>query len=283
MLTIKRAAEAVGVSESTLRAWERRHGVDVARRTAAGYRVYDDEAVRLLRRMHQLVLDGWPVAEAAGEVRRGAVPDSPTALGDHEALVRVAETYDTDALTAVLDDVLATRSFEAAVDGWLLPSLRSLGSAWADGRVGVAGEHLVANGVGRRLAAAYDAAGRGGGPSVVLGLPPGSRHDLGLLAFATAVRRAGLATLYLGADVPVDDWVRATASRPVAAAVLAVPTTDDVPAAEATVAALTEHAPGLLIAVGGGAQDLAPASCLRLGHEVGPAAATLASRVWAVA
>jgi MerR family transcriptional regulator, light-induced transcriptional regulator len=44
---------------------------------------------------------------------------------------------------------------------------------------------------------------------VLVGLPPGSRHELGALAFATAARRAGLAVLYLGRDLRIDDWVRA--------------------------------------------------------------------------
>jgi methanogenic corrinoid protein MtbC1 len=44
-------------------------------------------------------------------------------------------------------------------------------------------------------------------PRVLLGLAPGARHEIGLFAFAVAVRRNGLATDYLGADLPVEDWV----------------------------------------------------------------------------
>ena len=44
-------------------------------------------------------------------------------------------------------------------------------------------------------------------PLVVVGLPPGSRHELGALAFAVAVRRRGVGVLYLGPDVPVASWV----------------------------------------------------------------------------
>ena len=42
---------------------------------------------------------------------------------------------------------------------------------------------------------------------MVVGLPPGSRHELGALAFATALRRRGMPVLYLGADVPVPSWL----------------------------------------------------------------------------
>jgi methanogenic corrinoid protein MtbC1 len=294
--TIKRAAELVGVTDSTLRAWERRYGFDLSRRTAAGYRLYDDEAVGSLRSVHALVLEGWSVRAAVEEVSRrlaaaapsapalaadrGGAPSDPQQVDAVDALVQVAADYDVEGLAKLLDEQFSTASFERVVDGWLLPALRALGAAWADGRVTVAGEHLVSHGVVRRLASAYDAAGANrGAPKVVIGLPRGSRHDLGLLAFATAARRAGLATTYLGADVPVHDWAAAAGSRLVKGVVLAVPTPDDTEAVAQTVAMIGSRLPTLLVAVGGSAQDLAPAQCLRLGHEVGPGADLLAREV----
>ena len=79
--------------------------------------------------------------------------------------------------------------------------------------------------------------------------------------------------------MPVADWVKAVDARSADCVVLALPTLDDVPAVTETVAAITAARPGTLVAVGGGAQHLAPEGCLRLGHEVGPAAAMLARRL----
>lgn len=285
MYTIKRAAELVGVSESTLRAWERRYGVGTAHRSDSGYRLYDEQAVNALTAMNTLIGDGWPVRSAAEEVLRrtslaGPAPQSIDEASADEALVQGAKRFDLAVLTAVLDQRFGTSSFESVVDGWLLPSLRDVGVAWESGRVSVAGEHLVSQCVLRRLAASYEAASeRPVGPRVVIGLPPRARHDLGLLSFATAARRAGLSTSYLGADVPVADWVTAVTAKSAACAVLAAPMESDVPALAETVAALEEHAPDVLVAVGGGFQDLAPERCLRLGHQVGPAAALLAERL----
>ena len=103
----------------------------------------------------------------------------------------------------------------------------------------VAGEHMASYAVLRRLAAAYEAAGFPvGGARVLVGLPPGARHELGLLAFATAARRAGLATTYVGADLPAEDWSAAVSTHGAVAAVLAAPTADDLTGLHSVVADL---------------------------------------------
>jgi methanogenic corrinoid protein MtbC1 len=103
--------------------------------------------------------------------------------------------------------MFAQGSFESIVDDLLMPALIALGVAWSEGRVDVAGEHAASAAVHRRLAALYEAAASVGDPRVVVGLPPGSRHELGALAFAVALRRKGIGVLYLGPDVPVASWV----------------------------------------------------------------------------
>ena len=50
MYTIKEAAARTGLTVPVLRAWERRYGVVAPTRTAGGYRVYDEAALRRLRR-----------------------------------------------------------------------------------------------------------------------------------------------------------------------------------------------------------------------------------------
>lgn len=292
MYTIKHAAELTGIAVPTLRAWERRYGIVAPVRTSAGYRLYDEAAVQSLRTMHTLVQEGWAPRQAAEETRRRASEGMPPApvtdqgrggddlAADTRALVAAGVRLDAAAVAAVLDRRFGLTSFETAVDDWLMPALHALGEAWARGELSVAGEHLVAHAVHRRLGAAYEAGGRvTSGPRVVVGLPPGAHHDLGVLAFAAAARRAGVPTTYLGADLPAADWVSATAGTDTRGAVLAVSRTEDLPALGAVVAALRTARPGLLVAVGGSLQDRAPDGCLRLGHRIGPGAAALAAAV----
>ena len=290
MYTVKRAAELTGIAADTLRMWERRYGVVSPARTAGGYRVYDDAAVRRLAAMKALVDSGWAARQAARRVLEDAsggvdVPGLPAArvMGDTAALWRAGRTLDGPGLDGVLDEAFALGSFEQVVDAWLMPSLQRLGAAWRDGDVGVAGEHFVSAGVQRRLAALFDAAGGrpSAGPAVVVGLAHGSHHELGVLAFATALRRAGPSVVYLGADLPPAGWAAAVRSGGAAAAVLGVPTSEDVPAVRETLDVLAGADGGLPVYVGGGHQAEVGGAARPLGHGVGPAARELAASLGA--
>jgi DNA-binding transcriptional MerR regulator/methylmalonyl-CoA mutase cobalamin-binding subunit len=268
MYTIKQAARLSGVGEASLRAWERRYGVVVPQRNDSGYRVYSQEDLAAISSMRRLVDDGWSPAEAANAVRTGTVPDgvdpgelleaepaSLTAPEESSAatfaqlFLSAAIRLDTAGIEESLDGGFALGSFEYVVDSWLFPTLQTLGSGWASGEIDVAAEHAASHAVHRRLSAAFEAAGsRSRGPAVVVGLPSGSQHDLGALAFATAIRRRGLDVLYLGANVPVDSWEMAVRSRAARAAVLAVVTPNDRPQA----LAVAERLLGL---------DVAPVVC----------------------
>jgi len=84
-----------------------------------------------------------------------------------------------------------------------------------------------------------------------VGLPPGARHELGALAFATAARRAGLPILYLGADLPIRDWLAAAARTRAQAAVIGVVTASDREPAKRVAAELLAAGPRLVVAYGG--------------------------------
>ena len=75
MYTIKQASARSGVSVPLLRAWERRYRIVEPARTAAGYRLYDDEALDRIRTMRRLVDAGWSPSTAAG-VRRSSASSS---------------------------------------------------------------------------------------------------------------------------------------------------------------------------------------------------------------
>ncbi|MFZ5848022.1 MAG: MerR family transcriptional regulator [Actinomycetota bacterium] len=270
MYTIKQAAARTGVSEASLRAWERRYHVVTPRRSEGGYRLYDEQAIAALTAMRRLVDDGWPPAVAAKAVAgrsadvatppaSEAVVKTATPLLENpegrvlaDGFLAAAAAVDAVGIESVLDRAFALSSFEAVTDEWLMPTLRALGEAWARGDVDVVGEHAGSHAVMRRLSHSFSAAASlPRGPRLVVGLPPGAHHELGALAFATVARRRGAAVVYVGADLPSDSWVRAVRAFPTRAAVLAVPTEQDREAAASTARALRKARPDVAVAVGG--------------------------------
>ena len=143
----------------------------------------------------------------------------------------------------ILDGAFASERFESALEHVVFPALRAVGDGWADGSIDVAMEHAASETVRRRLARFYDAVASDGAPDVIVGLPPGGRHEIGALAFAVAARRRGVGVLYLGADVPLASWLTAVTTSRAPIAVVAVVAAPDVGAADAVVAAL-RGAPG---------------------------------------
>jgi DNA-binding transcriptional MerR regulator/methylmalonyl-CoA mutase cobalamin-binding subunit len=290
MYTIKQASRLTGVSEASLRSWERRYHVVAPQRSEAGYRLYDDQALATLSTMRRLVSDGWSPAEAAHALLSGTAPaaedvavareapsdDRPNAITYMQRFLSSAATLDTVGIEESLDGGFALGSFEHVVDSWLFPTLEALGEGWVRGEIDVAGEHAASEAVHRRLSAAYAAAGsRSRGPAVVVGLPSGSQHDLGALAFATAIRRRGMDVLYLGADVPVSSWETAVRSRAARAAVLSVVTPEDRAAAASVVDLLLGHDLVPVVCAGGASAAGLAAGVHTLAPTIGAAAQEL--------
>jgi methanogenic corrinoid protein MtbC1 len=274
MYTIKEAAARTGVPVELLRAWERRYAIVEPARTAGGYRLYDEAALERLRTMRRLVDDGWAPSVAAGAILRGDPPlppqvppserstsSAPDAAArqrdaDHglvDDFVAAAVELDPAAVELALDRIFAAGTFERIVDAILLPGLEAIGDAWAGGRLTVAGEHAASHAVLRRLAAAFQAAGRPRDRrgSILVGLPPGARHELAALAFAVTARRAGLPVIYLGPDLPAEDWVSTAEQTAAAAAVIGTPTPNDVAAAVGVARAIRAASAGIVVAFGG--------------------------------
>jgi DNA-binding transcriptional MerR regulator/methylmalonyl-CoA mutase cobalamin-binding subunit len=278
MYTIKQASAMSGVGIPLLRAWERRYGVVRPARSASGYRLYDASDIERLRAMRILIGAGWAPQQAGSRIRdlsdpevavlagppdatappRGSAPAAPassTRAADLlDRLVAAARFIDADGLESTLDDAFGAGRFEVVADTVVLPALREIGRAWERGEVSVAGEHATSQAVLRRLAMAYEAAG-GADTSqpILVGLGPGTRHEFGAFAFATAARRAGLPIIYLGPDLPTEDWMSAVTERDARAVVLGIPRAADVGRAVDVLKAIRGARPHTLVAVGGSA------------------------------
>jgi excisionase family DNA binding protein len=94
------------------------------------------------------------------------------------------------------------------LEGLVAPALRSIGSAWETGALGVAEEHR-ATGICDRVVGHLTVRPRGRPRGVcVVATPAGEAHGLPAAMAAVALRSDRWQVHHLGADVPVEDLVR---------------------------------------------------------------------------
>ncbi|RUO91743.1 MerR family transcriptional regulator [Corallococcus sp. AB018] len=213
------AAELSGVRVELIRAWERRYGVLEPERTPAGYRVYTDRDVALLKRLKALTDEGVAISEAAKllpqlraeldvapsapienlQARTGSQPETWRA-----AVMAAAEAYDQPRVVRILDEVLTALPPLKAFEDVLVPVQREVGDRWHAGTLTVAQEHLVTQVVRERLVSLLHGAPRGGRKHAVLACFPEEEHEIGLLGVALRLRHAGMRVTLLGQRVPAE-------------------------------------------------------------------------------
>jgi methanogenic corrinoid protein MtbC1 len=191
-----------------------------------------------------------------------------------ERFVSAVRSMDGSAVSRTLDEMLASGSYERVAAELILPAMVRTGEEWAAGRLSVAAEHAASAAVLRRLGAAFEAAGSDPAveQAIVFALPPNSLHELGLLAFAITCRRAGLPAVYVGANLPREDWVSAAATS--RAVVIGVPTQADRTASVRLAAELAQVRPSTVVALGGPAAR-AVDGCILLSNDMPEAAGQL--------
>lgn len=244
-LRIRTIARLSGVREATLRAWERRYGFPRPARGENNYRVYSRDELEAVRRVAQLLQEGYSASEAIEQVRRVPLGQLPIGVQLRERFWSAVAALDTEAADKVLDDASVVMTPTALCDGFLLPLLREM----AD-RLDVAREHLASALVRQRLGALVRAPGPASGLRAVLACPAGETHEGGLLGLGVHLRSMGWRLAVLGADTPAD--AIASAARALDADVVALSLVMPRPVAEidATVAEVVRSA-GCPVVVGG--------------------------------
>jgi methanogenic corrinoid protein MtbC1 len=154
---------------------------------------------------------------------------------------------------AALQAGMTPRDFHCEV---LTPILHSIGERWASGEIGVEDEHLASNVAHRligRLGPRFARKGRFRG-TVVLAMPEGERHALGIAILADILRQDGYRVLNLGADTPAQALVTALESiDDLVAIAVGVVSSDRLRAAAAMIKAVRATGRNVPVLVGGAA------------------------------
>ncbi len=220
MFPMRIVTRLTGLNPDTIRAWERRYGAIAPPRTEGNTRLFTNEDIERLILLKDVVDLGHPIGQV------GALPTP--ALEQLRALERTrGANHPADSLEPLRSDYLdAVSRFDARrgvellhqaaahlpardfVYRVALPVLREIGARWSHGNLGIAHEHLATVQV-RSALLTYQhlhPADRGA-PRVITGTPEGHRHEFGIMIGALLAQLRGFEVIYLGVDLPYDEFL----------------------------------------------------------------------------
>jgi DNA-binding transcriptional MerR regulator len=217
-----------GVSMATLRAWERRYNFPESVRTAGGHRLYSERDVLSLRWVKERIEEGMQTAQAVNALRHQEeagkiVREELTGLeierdlrpyknagsilkSYEEQLFQSLTQRDLISADNILGEALAVSSPESLILDVIGPTFSRIGTAWEEGKISVAAEHLATNYLRQRLLMWM----MSGPPPrstypVVLACAPNEWHEGSLLILGALLRRRRWPVAYLGQAVPLGD------------------------------------------------------------------------------
>jgi DNA-binding transcriptional MerR regulator len=224
---LKVVLKETGIAADTLRAWERRYGIPMPQRTPGGHRLYSQHDIHLIKWLMARQKEGLSISRAvdlwqelvgagtdplAGEP--GAKPletsASPLGTGSLENLrlewLSACQAYNEAGAEQALNQAFALYPVETVVTELIQAGLHEMGEMWQRGQASVQQEHFASALAGRRLEALIAAAPPPTRPeAILLACPAEEWHAFPLLLLSLLLRRRGWNTVYLGANVPLEE------------------------------------------------------------------------------
>jgi DNA-binding transcriptional MerR regulator/methylmalonyl-CoA mutase cobalamin-binding subunit len=202
-------AQKTGISAATLRAWERRYGIPVPRRTESSYRVYSDEDIALIQRLRSLCNDGMSPSEAAKVVLAEAQqPIAEPGVGDpyeqvRNQIVHAVDEFDPDGIEMSVNRALTLGSASVICERVIVPVMFRIGNLWHSGDITIAQEHLatqILETTARKLIGLMQPPP--GARRVLLACFAEDEHTLPLYGIALHLVQASFRTVMLGSRTP---------------------------------------------------------------------------------
>ena len=122
-------------------------------------------------------------------------------------LIQCMVDIDIEKLEMILDKFISARGIERTITQIIFPFLEKIGILWLTNHINPAQEHLVTNVIRQKLIVGIDSivTSLKVNKTVLLFLPEGEYHELGLLFMNYLLKSRGVATVYLGSSVPLKD------------------------------------------------------------------------------
>jgi DNA-binding transcriptional MerR regulator len=214
LFTIKDLSNLSGIKAHTLRVWEQRYGFLKPGRSFTNIRYYSNEELKTVLNIALLNKYGFKIS-AIDKMSAAEMNEKILLLDQQEAkqeriindLINQMISMDMDAFSQSLDIYINAKGLDKMIIQVIFPFLERIGILWLTNHINPAQEHLVSNMIRQKLIAGIESCKPAllSGKKVLLFLPEGEYHELGLLLIHFLLKRKGIGAIYLGANVPIAD------------------------------------------------------------------------------
>jgi DNA-binding transcriptional MerR regulator len=215
--SIKDIENLTGIKAHTIRIWEQRYGILQPKRTNTNIRYYDAEDLKIALRISLLNNHGYKISRihqmTEQDMNALVLKINDSAFKVQLLVTELLEatlSMDTDLFEGLLSSYMKRHGVEDMVEQLIFQFLEKIGLMWITDRIFPAQEHLISNIIFRKLAAAVEllpAKEPDAAPAILLFLPEGELHDIGLMYVYYTLLKNKKNPVYLGPNTPLQDAV----------------------------------------------------------------------------
>lgn len=212
--TIKDLENLTGVKAHTIRIWEQRYSFLKPQRTDTNIRFYNNDELKTILNIALLNKHGYKISHInrmSVEEMKDKILSLSNTLAQQERtvneLIQAMVDLHMEQFEALLDDYMRSRGVEKTISQIIFPFMERIGVLWVTDHINPAQEHLISNIIRQKLimgietVQSYIKVNR----TVLLFLPEGEYHEIGLLYVQYLLKSRGINTIYLGANIPLED------------------------------------------------------------------------------
>jgi len=212
--TIKDLENLSGIKAHTIRIWEQRYSFLKPSRTETNIRYYGNPELKKLLNIALLNKYGYKISHI-NKMNEAEISEKLLSLNQVEAqqeriineLIHHMVEMENGKFEAVLNSHILSRGMEKTISQIIFPFMEKIGILWLTNHINPAQEHIVSNIIRQKLMAGIDQlipAFRVD-KTILLFLPEGEFHELGLLFMQYMLKTRGVPVIYLGANSPMKE------------------------------------------------------------------------------
>jgi len=212
--TIKDLEHLSGIKAHTIRIWEQRYSFLKPERTETNIRYYNNEHLKLILNIALLNKYGYKISHidkmSVDDMRQKILTLTiPEAQEENKVNQLIQSMIDIDmhAFEQLLNQYIREYNVDKAILQIIFPFLERIGLLWITHHIHPAQVHLVSNLIRQQIVLGIDKLPLAdvSKPAVLMFLPEGELHEIGLLFMQYILKMHGHNILYVGANIPLKD------------------------------------------------------------------------------